>query len=103
MDSVLEKIISADKAARERTEQANEYRKEQMNSLGAQKEDIMNDEISKAHIKALELNKSRRSQSEKHLAKLKQESNIIISKMEDLYKKDCDKWVNEIIENVTEK
>lgn len=100
MKDVLTIILKSDEAAKQRVAGAEEYRKEQLASLQGKKEEITKAEIKKAVDEAVRVSEKRRSVSSRQIGELKKQQESAEEKMDDLYKNNEKKWVDQIVKNV---
>lgn len=101
MNETLKTILDMDKRAQLEVEAAEQYRREAIAGLGAKKTVVIEDETRKAKESAVRRSERRKSEGEKLLADLKEKDEAVLQKMNILYNENADKWVNEIVANVT--
>ena len=101
MNEMLRTILDMDKAAQQKVEEAEEYRRSAVAGLGAKKNAIVEDETKKARESAVKRSEQRKSEGKNHLTDIGQKNEKILKKMNTLYEKNSDRWVNEIVESVT--
>ncbi len=92
MDKLLEKIIKADESARQRLNQAEVYRKEQMAVLPEKKEEIIKAENKKAIDAALKTSRSSETAAQKKLDEIEMRNSRAIEKMEQQYQQNHTQW-----------
>ncbi len=100
MEEVLNIILKSDEAAKQKVAKAEEYRREQLASLQSRKEEITKNEIKKAVDDAVRSRERRKSAGDRQLDEMKKLHNTAQKKMEDLYKMNEEKWVDQIVRNV---
>lgn len=101
MKEMLRVILDMDKQACERVKQAEAYRDKEIAELGEKKNRITEEENKKALDFALKKSQKQRTEGDAYLEKVNERNRKILDGMELKYKKNADKWVNEIVENVT--
>ncbi len=100
MENLLNEIIKSDKEAKQRLVDAEEYRREQLMALQAKKDEIEKEEIRKAVDSLLKSGEKSRSARDKQLSAMNQSRKTAEEKMNELYKKNCSKWVDRIVDGV---
>lgn len=101
MKEMLRVILDMDKQACERVKQAEAYRDKEIAELGEKKNRITEEENKKALDFALKKSQKQRTEGDTYLEKVNERNRKILDGMELKYKENADKWVNEIVENVT--
>ncbi len=101
MKEMLRVILDMDKQACERVKQAEAYRDKEIAELGEKKNRITEEENKKALDFALKKSQKQRTEGDAYLEKVNEQNRKILDGMELKYKENADKWVNEIVENVT--
>lgn len=101
MKEMLRVILDMDKQACERVKQAEAYRDKEIAELGEKKNRITEEENKKALDFALKKSQKQRAEGDAYLEKVNERNRKILDGMELKYKENADKWVNEIVENVT--
>lgn len=101
MKEMLRVILDMDKQACERVKQAEAYRDKEIAELGEKKNSITEEENKKALDFALKKSQKQRTEGDAYLEKVNERNRKILDGMELKYKENADKWVNEIVENVT--
>lgn len=101
MKEMLRVILDMDKQACERVKQAEAYRDKEIAELGEKKNRITEEENKKALDFALKKSQKQRTEGDAYLEKVNEQNRKILEGMELKYKENADKWVNEIVENVT--
>lgn len=101
MKEILRVILDMDKQACERVKQAEAYRDKEIAELGEKKNRITEEENKKALDFALKKSQKQRTEGDAYLEKVNEQNRKILDGMELKYKENADKWVNEIVENVT--
>mgnify|MGYP000846614786 FL=1 len=102
MKEMLRVILDMDKQACERVKEAEAYRDKEIAELSEKKSRITEEENQKALDFALKKSQKQRTEGDAYLKKVSEKNQKILDNMENLYKENADKWVNEIFENVTE-
>ena len=102
MDQLLETILKSDSQAKAKVAEAEEYRRAQLASLQARKEEIEKEEIKKAVDAAVRYSETRRKRGDNQMNALKRMQKDAEESMEALYKQNSAKWVREIVRHVTE-
>lgn len=101
MNEMLKTILDMDKQAQQKVAEAEEYRNSVISGLSSKKNAVMEDETRKAKESALRRSERRKTQSEKYLSDIKERNGKVLEKMEKLYSENAEKWVSEIVENIT--
>lgn len=101
MNEMLKTILDIDKEARKKLEEAENYRREAVAGLSAKKAAVVEDETRKAKESAQRRSDTRKSENEKNLTEIKEKNKKITDNLNALYEKNADKWVEEIVNNVT--
>ncbi|HAX83045.1 MAG TPA: hypothetical protein DCY15_00640 [Ruminococcaceae bacterium] len=101
MKEMLRVILDMDKQACKRVKQAEAYRGKEIAELGEKKNRITEEENKKALDFALKKSQKQRTEGDAYLEKVNERNRKILDGMELKYKENADKWVNEIVENVT--
>lgn len=101
MNEMLRTILDMDKEARKKLEEAENYRREAVAGLSAKKAAVVEDETRKAKESAQRRSATRKSEGEKNLAEIKERNRKITDNLNSLYEKNADRWVEEIVNNVT--
>ncbi len=101
MKEMLRVILDMDKQACKRVKQAEAYRDKEIAELGEKKNRITEEENKKALDFALKKSQKQRTEGDAYLEKVNERNRKILDGMELKYKENADKWVNEIVENVT--
>lgn len=101
MNEMLKTILDMDKQAQQKVVAAEEYRNSVISELSSKKNAVMEDETQRAKESALRRSERRKAQSEKYLSDIKERNGKVLAKMEKLYAENTEKWVAEIVENVT--
>lgn len=101
MNDMLKDILEMDKKAQAQTAELEEYRRNAIAGLAAKKAAIIEEETAKARESALRHSNKRKAEGEKELEHLKAHDVRVLEKMNTLYAANKDKWINEIVANVT--
>lgn len=101
MNDMLKDILEMDKKAREQTEELEEYRRKAIADLSEKKAKIIEEETAKALESAIRHSNKRKIAGDKDLEAVKERDGKILDKMNTLYALNSDKWVDEIVKNVT--
>ena len=102
MNEMLRTILDMDKAAQLKVEEAEEYRRKAIADIGAKKAAIVEDETKKAKESAAKRSEKRKTEGKALLTEIQNNNEKILNKMNSLYEKNADKWVNDIVRSVTE-
>ena len=101
MNEMLKTILDMDKAAQKKVEEAEEYRRNAISNLSARKTAIVEDETNKAKESAVRRSDRRKAEGENYLKSVRAHNAEVLRNIERLYEKNADKWVDEIVANVT--
>lgn len=101
MKEMLRVILDMDKQACEQVKEAEAYRDKEVAELSEKKARITEEENQKALDFALKKSQKQRTEGDAYLEKVGERNKKILEGMEDLCKKNSDKWVDKIFENVT--
>lgn len=101
MKEMLRVILDMDKQACERVKEAEAYRDREIAELSEKKARITEEENRKALDFAAKKSQKQRTEGDAYLEKVSERNKKILDGMEALYSENADKWVNEIVENVT--
>lgn len=102
MNEMLKTILNIDKEARKKLEEAEAYRRDTLAGLSSKKAVVVAEETRKVKEAAQKRNAKSKSVGEKNLSAIKEKNKKILKNMNSLYEKNADRWVEEIIKNVTE-
>lgn len=98
---MLKTILDMDKKAQLKVEEAEEYRRETIAGLGARKTAIIEDETRKAKESAVRRSDRRKAEGEKLVSDIKERNRKVLDRMNALYEKNADKWVDNIVSAAT--
>lgn len=102
MNEMLRTILDMDKTAQNMVEEAEEYRRNAVAQLGARKTAIVEDETKRAKESAAKRSEKRKSEGKARLSDIQKKNKVILDKMNKLYEKNADKWVDDIVNGVIE-
>ena len=102
MNEMLRTILDMDKTAQNMVEEAEEYRRNAVAELGARKTAIVEDETKRAKESAAKRSEKRKSEGNARLSKIQDKNKEILSRMNKLYEKNSDQWVDDIVKSVIE-
>ena len=102
MEDMIAKIVEMDKKARDMTEEAQKNKLDYENQVIAKRESIKND-FQKKKKKRISINQeSAQKKADASLKLIEERDSAVISRLDSVYKENCDKWVDEIVSRVTE-
>lgn len=102
MKEMLRAILEMDKQACERVKEAEAYRDREIAELSEKKDRITEEENRKALDFAQKKSRKQRTEGDAYLLKVNERNQQLLDGMEKLYSENADKWVKEIVKNVTE-
>lgn len=100
MEKLLNQVIKSDIQAREKLKEAENYRKEQMESLPARKEQIIKEETQKAIDNEMKKSLSSSTTATKKLEQTKLRNLAAAENMEKLYSEKHKQWVEVMLEGI---
>lgn len=102
MNEMLKTILDIDKEARKKLEDAEAYRRDTLAGLSSKKAEVVAEETRKVKEAAQKRSARSKSVGERNLSAVKEKNKKVLENMNSLYRKNADRWVDEIIKNVTE-
>ena len=101
MEDMISKIIDMDKKARDMTNAARQSKIDHEKEIIRTKEKIKNDYLERANERIKINTQSAQKKADDQLAVIEKKNEEIIGKMNEAYKNNKDKWVDEIVSRVT--
>lgn len=101
MNSMLKTILDIDRQAQQKVAEAEEYRNNAIAELNNKKNGIIEKEMKKAKDSAQRRSQRMKAGNEKNLSEIREHNAAVLENLEALYSQNADKWVDEIVLNVT--
>ncbi|MCH5300104.1 MAG: hypothetical protein J1E56_02205 [Ruminococcus sp.] len=102
MEDMIKKVVEMDEKARELEAQTQQEKINIKEEIEAQRQKVYNDYIEKARIRAKKNDELARQKADENLAKATEKHKEMMLKLKEQFDSNCDKWVQELFERVTE-
>lgn len=100
MDDSLKRILEVNRTADQKVKEAEEYRKVQISSLSAKKEEIIEKETQRARDSAAKRSKKAEAECRERLETVKKNNAMIKDRLQSEFQNNRSRWIDEITENV---
>lgn len=100
MQDLLSKIVDMDEKVRIQNKQAEQQKADSLKKINQKKDDIYNNYISRARERIKKNQKAEQEAADKKWQTLEAEQKKALAMLDESFKKNGDKWVDNIVDNV---
>ena len=100
MEDMVAKIVEMDKKARDMTAQAQQKKLDFENEVIAKRENMKNDYLERAKKRVAMNRQTAQKKADAALRQIEERDSAVIQRLESVYARDGDKWVDEIVARV---